>query len=49
MSNVLEFRVTVHVAWKIIKDETQRNLVTEMYLCMVMKCTNNEARRRDRE
>ncbi len=43
MSNALEFRATVHAAWKIIKTETQRNLVAEMYLCMVLKCTNNEA------
>jgi hypothetical protein len=35
MSNVLEFRATVHAAWKIIKAETQRNLVAEMYLLMV--------------
>ena len=34
----------MHAAWKIIKAETQRNLVAEMYLCMVLKCTNNEAR-----
>ena len=44
MSNVLEFRATVHAAWKIIKAETQRNLVAEMHLCMVLKCTKNEAR-----
>jgi hypothetical protein len=25
----------VHPAWKIIKAETQRNLVAEMYVCMV--------------
>ena len=30
-----EFRATVHPAWEIIKAETQRNLVAEMYLCMV--------------
>jgi hypothetical protein len=29
---------------KIIKVETQRNLVAEMRLCMVLKCTKNEAR-----
>ena len=44
MSNVLEFRATVHEAWKIIKTETQRNLVDEIHLCMVLKCTNYEAR-----
>jgi 2-phosphoglycerate kinase len=30
-----EFRATVHAAWKVIKAETQRNLVAEMYLLMV--------------
>ena len=30
-----EFRATVHSAWKVIKAETQRNLVAEMYLVMV--------------
>ena len=30
-----EFRATVHPAWRIIKAETQRNLVAEMYLMMV--------------
>ena len=30
-----EFRVTVHPAWKVIKAETHRNLVAEMFLCMV--------------
>ena len=30
-----EFRATVHPAWKVITAETQRNLVAEMYLCMV--------------
>ena len=30
-----EFRATVHPAWKVIKAKTQRNLVAEMYLCMV--------------
>ena len=30
-----EFRATVHPAWKVIKAETQRNMVAEMYLCMV--------------
>ena len=44
MPNDLEFRATVHAAWKIIKTETQSNLVAEMYLCMVLKCTNNEVR-----
>jgi hypothetical protein len=44
MSNVLEFRATVHAAWKIIKAKTQRNLVAEMHLCMVLKYTKNEAR-----
>ena len=29
--------------WKIIKTETQRNIVAEMYLCMTQKCTNNWA------
>ncbi len=44
MSNALEFRATVHAAWKVIKAGTERNLVAEMYLCMVLKCTNNEVR-----
>jgi hypothetical protein len=44
MPNALEFRATVHTVWKIIKTETLRNLVAEMYLCMVLKCTNNEVR-----
>ena len=30
-----EFRATVHPSWKVIKTETQRNMVAEMYLCMV--------------
>ena len=30
-----EVRSTVHPAWKVIKVETQRNMVAEMYLCMV--------------
>ena len=30
-----EFRDTVHPVWKVITTETQRNLVAEMYLCMV--------------
>jgi hypothetical protein len=31
----VEFRATVHAAWKVIKTETQRNLVAEIYLSMV--------------
>jgi hypothetical protein len=30
-----EFRDTVHSVWKVITTETHRNLVAEMYLCMV--------------